>query len=68
MAAGALKPTADMTRAARRLLDNPLVRQTTAWQKSQVVQLTPAIWYLVSGGIQATQMMVDEIAAAYAKT
>ena len=53
--------------AARRALDNPLVRQTGAWQKDQVVYLDPSVWYIAAGGIQSSQLMVDEVAAAYAK-
>ncbi len=53
--------------AARRMLDNPLVRQTSAWQKGQVVYLHPSNWYVATGGIQSSQFMVDEIAAAYGK-
>lgn len=51
--------------AARRLLDNPLVRETNAWKRHQVVYLNPVAWYLVGSGLQSTQTMVDEIAAAY---
>mgnify|MGYP001393512345 CR=1 FL=1 len=51
--------------AARRLLDNALVRQTNAWQRGQVVYLDPVPWYLVGSGIQSTQAMVDEITRAY---
>lgn len=53
--------------AARRMLDNPLVRQTSAWQKNQVVYLSPSNWYVATGGIQSSQLMVEEVAAAYAK-
>ncbi|MFC3125060.1 siderophore ABC transporter substrate-binding protein [Pseudoroseomonas globiformis] len=52
--------------AARKALDNPLVRQTRAWKDGQVVYLEPASWYLTNGGIRTAQMMVEEIAAAYA--
>lgn len=51
--------------AAKRLLDNPLVRETNAWKNDQVVYLNPVAWYLVGSGLQSTQTMVDEIAAAY---
>lgn len=50
--------------AARQLLDNDIVRQTTAWQKGQVVYLNAANWYLAGGGLTALQDNVDEIAAA----
>ncbi len=53
--------------AARRALDNPLVRQTAAWRAGHVVFLDPSNWYVAPGGIQSSQLMVDEIAATYAR-
>ncbi len=53
--------------AARRMLDNPLVRQTTAWQKDQVVYLDPVNWYVANGGVQTTRLMVREMAEAYGR-
>ncbi len=53
--------------AARRMLDNPLVRQTTAWQKNQVVYLDPVNWYVANGGVQTTRLMVREMAEAYGR-
>ncbi|WP_407521365.1 siderophore ABC transporter substrate-binding protein [Methylobacterium oryzisoli] len=50
--------------AARQLLDNELVRQTTAWRKGQVVYVDAAAWYLAAGGLTALQTTVDQIAAA----
>lgn len=51
--------------AARQLLDNEVVRQTTAWQKEQVVYLNAANWYLIGGGITAMQDTVDQLNAAF---
>ncbi len=51
--------------AARQLLDNEIVRQTTAWQKEQVVYLNAANWYLIGGGITAMQDTVDQLNAAF---
>ncbi len=50
---------------ARRLLDNPLVRQTGAWRQGRVHYLDPVTWYVAPGGLQGTTLMVREIAAAY---
>jgi len=47
--------------SAKQLLDNELVRQTTAWKKNQVVYLDAANWYLVGGGLTAMQSSVDQI-------
>ncbi|MBB3900324.1 siderophore ABC transporter substrate-binding protein [Roseococcus suduntuyensis] len=51
--------------AARRALDNPLVRQTAAWREDRVLFLDPLNWYLAPGGIQSTQLMVGEVGRAY---
>jgi iron complex transport system substrate-binding protein len=54
--------------SAQKLLDNELVRQTTAWKKQQVVYLNAANWYSLGGaGISALQANVDQIASALAK-
>lgn len=47
--------------SAAQVLDNELVRQTTAWQNDQVVFLDPVSWYLVGGGLTAMQTSVDQI-------
>lgn len=50
--------------AAERLLDNELVRQTTAWRKRQVVYLDAASWYTVgAAGLIALQANVDQLSA-----
>lgn len=49
---------------ARQLLDNELVRETTAWRKNQVVYLDPAPFYLVNGGLTGLQLMVDQFGTA----
>lgn len=53
--------------AARKVLDNELVAQTTAWKQDQVVYLDPVNWYLMGGGLTALQSSVDQIAEAIAK-
>jgi iron complex transport system substrate-binding protein len=53
--------------AAKRVLENELIAQTTAWKKGQVVTLDPMTWYLVGGGIQSLQANIDQIAQAIAK-
>ncbi|WP_043709394.1 siderophore ABC transporter substrate-binding protein [Corallococcus macrosporus] len=50
---------------ARQVLDNELVRQTTAWQQGQVVYLDPATTYLSGGGIQSVKLLRDQVATAY---
>ncbi|MCW4352107.1 ABC transporter substrate-binding protein [Hoyosella sp. YIM 151337] len=47
--------------SARVVLDNPIVRQTTAHRENQIVYLDPTAWYIVFGGITTTQIMIDQI-------
>ncbi|WP_437880398.1 siderophore ABC transporter substrate-binding protein [Pseudomonas sp. LRF_L74] len=51
--------------AAQQVLDNALVRRTQAWKRAQVVYLDPINWYLVGGGIQALQRMIEQVGEAY---
>ena len=53
--------------AAKKVLDNELVAQTSAWKQNQVVYLDPVDWYLVGGGLTALQASVDQIAKAVTK-
>lgn len=53
--------------SAQQLLDNELVRQTTAWQKGQVVYLDPGNWYLVGGGLTGLHQSIDQIGQAFDK-
>lgn len=52
---------------ARQLLDNDLVRQTTAWTKNQVIYLDPVNWYLVGGGLGALHQSIDQLSQAFGK-
>ncbi|MGF9564464.1 siderophore ABC transporter substrate-binding protein [Neorhizobium sp. JUb45] len=52
--------------AARKMLDNDVVGQTTAWKNNHVVYLDPVAWYLVGGGITAMQKSVDQLSKAIA--
>lgn len=50
--------------AAEQVLDNELVHQTTAWQQGQVVYVDPVRWYIVNGGLNNLNAMIDELSAA----
>jgi len=50
--------------AAREVLDNELVHNTTAWQQDQVVYLNPTRWYIVNGGLNTVTKMVSEVGSA----
>lgn len=47
--------------AAAAVLDNEIVHQTTAYQEDQIVYLNPVAWYIVFGGIDTTQIMIDDV-------
>lgn len=50
---------------ARATLDNDLVRETTAWQKGQVVYLDAASLYISGGGIQSMNRLLDQLITAF---
>lgn len=50
---------------AKATLDNDLVRETSAWQKGQVVYLNAANLYISGGGIQSMNATLDEMIAAF---
>ncbi|WP_224371077.1 siderophore ABC transporter substrate-binding protein [Hyalangium versicolor] len=52
---------------ARAILENELVKQTTAWSKGQVVYLDPRNIYLAGGGIQALTRLIEQLDDAYSK-
>lgn len=53
-------------KAANEVLDNELVRQTTAWQKGQVVYLSSAA-YLAPGGVEQIRTDLTNIKNAFEK-
>ncbi|UJF25075.1 siderophore ABC transporter substrate-binding protein [Suttonella sp. R2A3] len=53
----------DDVSAAEAILDNPLVAQTTAWQKGQVVYIDPAAMYIAIGGVQGIERVLQQIEA-----
>lgn len=52
--------------AAAVTLDNPLVAGTTAGETGQIIYIDSAAIYLSSGGIQSMQLLVNQIAHAFA--
>lgn len=52
---------------AAQVMDNALIHQTSAYQNNQIVYLTGDVWYLASGGIKATDLMISEVEKAIAK-
>lgn len=54
---------AEGARLAKEVMENELVYQTKAYQEGNVVYLTPTVWYLVEGGLTATDRMLEDIEA-----
>ncbi|MGY2127903.1 siderophore ABC transporter substrate-binding protein [Blastococcus sp. SYSU DS0617] len=52
---------AEGAQAAEQVLDNEIVRQTTAAQEDQIIYLDPTAWYVVFGGIETTKIMIDDV-------
>lgn len=50
--------------AARTLLDNDLLRQTSFWKNQQVVYLDPGAAYVTMNGYQGLVLMLDQVIAA----
>lgn len=46
-------------------LNNDLVNGTTAAQNNKIVNLDSETWYLIGGGLNALQKMVNEVVTAY---
>jgi iron complex transport system substrate-binding protein len=49
---------------ARQLLDNDLVRQTSAWSRGRVVYLDAGALYLTGGGLTALRTILRQVGAA----
>lgn len=52
--------------AARQLLDNDLVHQTSFWKNDRVVYLDPAASYVTMHGYDALMLLLDQVIAGYA--
>ncbi|MGY1834762.1 siderophore ABC transporter substrate-binding protein [Blastococcus sp. SYSU DS0510] len=46
---------------AAAVLDNEIVRQTTAAREDRIVYLDPQAWYIVFGGLDTTRIMIDDV-------
>lgn len=53
---------------AQDVMDNELVAKTQAAQNKHMYFLNPSVWYLSEGGLQATDLMIKDIEAAFAQT
>lgn len=46
---------------AQQVMSNPIVQMTKASQGGKIIYLHPHAWYVVSGGIRSTEIMLDDI-------
>jgi iron complex transport system substrate-binding protein len=53
--------------SAQQVLDNDLVRQTTAAKKDQIVYLKSVNWYLVGGGLNGLHGTIDQLSEVFDK-
>ncbi|RUT28639.1 siderophore ABC transporter substrate-binding protein [Arsenicitalea aurantiaca] len=51
--------------AARQLLDNELVHQTTFWQNDQIIYLDPQAAYISMHGYSGLMLLLDQVIAGY---
>ncbi|NLY76713.1 MAG: siderophore ABC transporter substrate-binding protein [Tissierellia bacterium] len=50
--------------AAEQIFDNDIIKETDAYKNERIVYLTSQIWYVASGGLQGTNMMIEDIQQA----
>ena len=48
-----------------KVADNALVAQTTAGKTNKVITVSPDVWYLATGGYEATEIMLEDVAQAF---
>ncbi|MFA5576820.1 MAG: siderophore ABC transporter substrate-binding protein [Tissierellaceae bacterium] len=53
--------------SAKQVMDNELIHSTKAYKNDNIVYLDAHIWYVSSGGIAATEKMIEEISSAISK-
>ncbi|MGO1880343.1 MAG: iron ABC transporter substrate-binding protein, partial [Microbacterium gubbeenense] len=54
------------TQSAEVVLDNEIVHSTRASQDDHIVYLDPVAWYVVFGGLETAQIMIDDMKAGVA--
>jgi len=46
---------------AKEIFDNELIKETDAYKNGRIVYLTSQVWYVSSGGLQGTNIMIEDI-------
>lgn len=49
---------------AEKVIENELVKKTTAFKEDKIIYLDPDAWYLSGGGLQSVKLMAEEIEAS----
>jgi iron complex transport system substrate-binding protein len=49
---------------AEKVIENELVKKTTAFKENKIIYLDPDAWYLSGGGLQSVKLMAEEIEAS----
>jgi iron complex transport system substrate-binding protein len=50
--------------SAKQVIENDLVKRTSAYKNKHIVLLNPEVWYFSGGGIESLNIMIDEVAGA----
>ena len=50
--------------SAKEMFDNEIIKKTDAYKNGNIVYLDADVWYTISGGIESTQKMVQEVLEA----
>ena len=46
---------------AEQIFDNDIIKNTEAYKNGRIVYLTPQVWYVASGGLRGTYIMIEDI-------
>jgi len=46
-------------------LENPLLRETSAWKNGKVVFVDPEAWYVTAASVTSLELMMDDVRRAY---
>lgn len=52
---------AEGAETAQEVMENEIVMKTDAYQNDNIIYLTPDVWYLASGGISSTDIMLQNL-------
>lgn len=50
--------------SAKQVLNNDLIKSTTAYKEDKIIYLNSPVWYVATGGITATEKMIEDVDAS----